>query len=371
MEPRRESVRGYTGVSARLVPISGCGAKGPACFLVNTSGARIMLDLGHGPQPGLRPDVSRIGRIDALLLSHTHADHAGALELRAQLGDPPVYASAIAAKLLEHAAVQGVLPLSGSTDICGIRVTTGRNGHAPGGVWMHLEVDGGLLYTGDYSVESDVYAYDPPPPARTVILDGSYGDYDAPVHDCGAAIDKLVDSGAVLLPVPPPGRAADIALHLFRRGVLPHVDAAVRSMLAKLGDEYRECVRPGVAEELAGIARDAPAIEGPTGAMLAAAADASRGAAAELVLAWEYTPEPTIAFTGYVPPTTPADRLTRAKRATVVRWNVHPRISDNAALVRSTGAKIVLPAFADAKHHFAWKAAFAPATLAYEGPVVL
>jgi glyoxylase-like metal-dependent hydrolase (beta-lactamase superfamily II) len=39
-------------VSARLVPISGCGANGP---------------------------------VDALLLSHTHADHAGALELRVVL----------------------------------------------------------------------------------------------------------------------------------------------------------------------------------------------------------------------------------------------------------------------------------------------
>lgn len=359
-------------MSARLVPISGCGAKGPACFLLNAGAARIMLDLGYGPQPGLWPDVSKVGKIDALLLSHTHGDHAGGLALREQLGNPPTYSTAIAAALLEGAAVEGVLPLAGTSEVCGIRVTTGRAGHAPGGVWLHLDVDGGLLYTGDYSVESEVYAYDPPPPARTLILDGSYGDYETPLPECRGALDRLIDAGPVLLPVPAAGRAADIALHVARSGRgLPHLDDAVRALLAKLGAEFSDCVRQGAAVELAAIARDAPGIEGPEGVTLAATADASRGTASELVRAWEYEAAPAIVFTGYVPQATPADRLTRAKRARVLRWNVHPRLSDNAELVRSTGARVVLPAFADAKHHFAWRAAFAPATLAYEGPVVL
>ena len=37
--------------------ISGVGAKGPACFVVETGGKRIMLDLGEGPPPGFLPDV--------------------------------------------------------------------------------------------------------------------------------------------------------------------------------------------------------------------------------------------------------------------------------------------------------------------------
>jgi Cft2 family RNA processing exonuclease len=359
-------------MSSRLTPISGCGAKGPACFLVNTRHARVMLDLGCGAQPDSWPDLSAIGAVDALLLSHSHRDHAGALGLRSVIGNPRVYASAIVANLLGPDIDTTPLPLTGTTDVCGIRVTTGRSGHAPGSVWLHLDIDDGLLYTGDYSVESPVYAYDVPPPARTVILDASYGDHDAPLAAGIAALERIIDAGPVLLPVPAAGRAADIALHVARSGRgLPHIDDEVRTLLVKLASDYRECVRPGVAAELAEIARDAPGIDRAEGIMLASAADAASGHAAGLVFASENADAPTIVFTGCVPPGTPAARLTRTARASVVRWNAHPRLSDNAALVRACGAKVVLPAFADAKHIWTWRSAFVPAQIAFEGPVIL
>jgi Cft2 family RNA processing exonuclease len=359
-------------MSSRLIPISGCGAKAPACFLVNTRHARVMLDLGCGAQPDSWPDLSAIGAVDALLLSHSHRDHAGALELRSAIGNPRVHASAIVAELVAPAVDAALLPLTGTTDVCGIRVTTGRSGHAPGSVWLHLDVDDGLLYTGDYSVESPVYAYDVPPPARTVILDASYGDHDAPLAGTIAALERVIDAGPVLLPVPAAGRAADIALHVARSGRgLPHIDDEVRALLVKLATDYRDCVRPGVAAELAAIARDAPGIDGAEGVMLASAADAASGRAAGLVSAWENADAPAIVFTGYVPRGTPAERLTRTTRASVVRWNVHPRLSDNAALVRACNAKVVLPAFADAKHIWTWRSAFVPAQIAFEGPVIL
>ncbi|MDB5864989.1 MAG: hypothetical protein JWO70_2795 [Betaproteobacteria bacterium] len=372
MGPGGESFGGHARVSSRLIPISGCGAKGPACFLVNTAHARLVLDLGYGPQPGLWPDVSAIGAVDALLLSHSHRDHAGALKLCSDIGNPQVHASAIVGNLLGAEIDTSPLPLHGSTEVCGIRVTTGRNGHAPGGVWLHLDVDDGLLYTGDYSVESPVYAYDAPPPARTVILDASYGDYDAPLADCMDALDDLFDQGPVLLPVPAAGRAADIALHVERSGRgLPHIDDDIRALLKKLAADYRECLRPEAAAALDRIACEAPGIERAEGVMLAGVADALSGRAAARVSQWESAGAPAIVFTGYVPPGTPAERLTRSKRASYVRWNVHPRLSDNAALVRACGARVVLPAFADAKHIWAWRSAFAPAQISFEGPIIL
>ena len=50
---------------------------------------------------------------------------------------------------------------------------------------------------------------------------------------------------------------------------------------------------------------------------------------------------------------------------------VHPRVSDNARLVRETGARTVLPAFGDARHLSTWHAAFAPARVVLDGSVAL
>src|SRR5215475_4055273 len=86
--------------SAALRLISGVGAKGPACFLLETAGLRIMLDLGEGPPPGLLPHVNSLGPVDALVLSHGHKDHIGGLALLPALGNPPVYATAIVARSL-------------------------------------------------------------------------------------------------------------------------------------------------------------------------------------------------------------------------------------------------------------------------------
>src|SRR4029079_8500445 len=69
-----------------LKVISGVGAKGPACFLLEAQGKRLMLDLGYGPQPGLWPNVDDVGRVDALLLRHSHKDHIGTLSAVAQSG---------------------------------------------------------------------------------------------------------------------------------------------------------------------------------------------------------------------------------------------------------------------------------------------
>lgn len=355
-----------------LIPISGCGAKGPACFLVETASVRILLDLGYGPQPGLWPDVSAVGPVDALLLSHSHRDHAGALRLLPQVGNPPVYATDIVRRLLPDGTPSRSLPLRGSVAVCGVRVTTGRNGHAPGGVWLHLEVGGGLLYMGDYSVESTLYAHDAPPAADTVILDASYGVYDTPLAACAAALDRALDEGPALMPVPAAGRGADIALRVMRSGRgLPHIDDALRSAFVMLAGEALECVTPDAREDLRTLAQDAPPIEGAVGVMLATVADATSGEASRLVKQWESESAPALLFTGYLPPGTPAERLTQSGRARYVRWNVHPRLSDNAALARASLARTVLPAFGEARHLGAWETAFAPARVALQGPVRL
>lgn len=345
-----------------LRAISGAGGKGPACFLVEAGEGRIMLDLGYGPQPGLLPNVDGVGEVDALILSHGHRDHAGGLSLLPRIGNPPVYATEIVARSLPSGIEVKILPLRGSAQVLGVRVETGRSGHAPGGIWIHFALGDGLLYMGDHSRESILYAYDEPPQARTVIIDASYGGDDTPLTARLEQFNPLFALPGVLLPVPTDGRGPEIALYLARSGYSNlRVDDAMRSALRRLADIGRPSLYEGVAAQVAQIADAAGSIDGPRGVMLASRADASDGEAARLVAKWEHAPDPAIVFTGYIPPRTPAERLVKSGRASFLRWNVHPPISDNSALVHAIGAKTVIPAFCEPGQLAALARAFAPA----------
>ena len=343
--------------------ISGVGAKGPACFLLEAAGKRLMLDLGEGPPPGALPDIDSIGPIDALILSHGHKDHVGGLPLLRKLGQPPIYATASVAAALPKELEVRPLPVAGSADVLGIEVTTGRNGHAPGGVWLHFGVDGGFLYTGDWSAESILYAVDlPTKPAATALLDCSYAGYDKPIAACWSELEPFVKRGPLLLPVPANGRGPEIALALLRHGRTDiFVDDAMQKALRELGDGARVSLRDTVGDDIKKLASTVKPIDSARGIMLAGSADGTSGATARLFGAWQDKSGPAILFTGYVNPTTPADQLVKSGRAQTMRWNVHPRLSDTVTLVRATQAKTVIPAFCDRAQLAALATAFAPA----------
>jgi Cft2 family RNA processing exonuclease len=348
--------------SALLRLISGVGNKGPACFLIEAEGKRLLLDLGEGPPPGCLPRVEGLGRIDALLLSHGHRDHIGGLSLLPKIANPPVYATGIVARGLRGVAAR-LLPVGGNADVLGIAVETGRNGHAPGGIWLHFAVGGGFLYTGDYSAESALYAYDPPKgAAATALIDCSYADYQKPLAQCWNELAPFASRGPLLLPAPANGRGPEIALELMRHGFGDiFVDDATRNALTRLCDSDDASLRTGIGDEIKRLTETVKPIDGARGVMLAASADGTSGATEKLFSQWECQSEPAILFTGYVNPTTPAERLVKSGRAQTMRWNVHPLLSDTVALVRSVQAKTVIPAFCDRSKLGVLATALAPA----------
>lgn len=355
---------------ARLIPICGTAEKAPACFLVESGEARLLLDFGEGPPPGRVPDLAAIGHVDAILFSHQHADHIGAVGLSDEIGAPQLFATEIAARALPaDKPVTSFLPLTGTKTVLGIPVRTGRSGHAPGGVWIHLDIGDGLLYMGDNCTSSLIYAHDTPPQAGTVILDASYGLDDKPLAVGRDALDEIAAAGPLLLPVVTQGRGPEIALHFARTGTMPSLDDAIRAAIIGLRSE---CILPEVRAELAELAK-APSIpDEPAGVMIATPATGEHGAVKTLIEKWKFNYEPQIAFTGYLHPDSPAAMLVAEKRARMVRWKIHPSLSENVATIRGVGAHTVLPCFGGTPAMLAaWQTAFAPARVTLDREIAL
>lgn len=317
---------------ARLTAISGMGRKSAAVFLLEIGGRRLLLDFGAGLEVGERVDLSRVGKVDAILLSHAHVDHAGALDRLAEVGMPPVYASArTLAQVPEHVrpARCEVLCEAGRGEVAGVPVTTGRAGHAPGGIWMHFETErGGFLYTGDFSTEGPLLACDRFPRATSLLADASYGDRDEPLGEQIAALARAAEAGAVL-PCPSSGRGPEMVEALRQAGLTVHACARIAAETAELG-------RPAPAVVDAATAR-------PDQVIVATGSNAEEGLPAALREKGGFR----FIFSSHVPRTSPAHAMIGAGRARWMGWNVHPRLSDLMASIEVTGARQVLPAFLD------------------------
>ncbi|SCM75970.1 Beta-lactamase domain protein [uncultured Pleomorphomonas sp.] len=339
---------------SRLLAVSGFGAKGPACFLLEIAGRRLLLDLGEGPDFAIRPDLSGIGPVDAVLISHLHHDHTGALDLVSAVGSPPVFATDLTRRLMRASRLPASissLPMNGRTEVAGLAVETGPAGHAPGAVWMRIGGADGLLYTGDYSGEGRLFPVTPPLLARAMVFDASYGVADVPLAEQVIELETAIGDGPCLLPAPPAGRGLEMALHLMAAGRRVALCPAHRRVAETLIDQDA-----GPAEAAAALARllrdslpladDTPDQERlPDAVMIAGTADAAGGVAGRLAARIVADGGGRIVFTGHLAAGTPAKILVEEGKAAFCRWNVHPRLAGARALLAAVRPEIVMAAF--------------------------
>lgn len=214
----------------------GCGEHGRNCFLLQNGEDAILVDCGllagaSDNLPRLAPE--QIAKIKAVFLTHSHADHTGALPwLRRQGCTAPVIATTPTLAQLPFALENtcsleslcargetGQLPQLGS-----FALQWGRSGHCPGSVWFAFAWAGGrILFSGDYCENSCVYPCDAlrGQSADLAVLDCAYGYAKTlPQEDVEAlcrTIGQLLPQKPLLfLPVPKYGRGLDLLLILHR-----------------------------------------------------------------------------------------------------------------------------------------------------------
>jgi len=350
----------------------GVGEKGRTCIGVEQDGTRILLDVGvdTSSSRGLDyyPAISQreLQRLDAIIVTHAHEDHVGALgwcfangfagrllmtaESAAE-ADPTLAAYATPQeRALAGRAKPEIIVAGRDFNVGPIAVRTGRSGHVVGGVWCQLGAHGrNLTYCGDIVPASPVFAMDPLPPCDLLLVDASYGEDRVPAAERGAAIIRwLADhaQGAVL-PTPLSGRSIELL------GLIEGPIAIHPSMRAALAEQIAASawLKPGVADLLsarlgcaASWQEDQPL---PVAALLC---DDGMGLAgpSRAALAQAYRDGHPVLLTGHIPKGSPADAMRVAGKADWLRFPTHPTLPENAAIAAASGARRVLAHSCDA-----------------------
>jgi hypothetical protein len=336
-------MRDYSTAAGPWVEIlSGLGEKGPACIRLWTGKSLWILDVGVGPEATSPFQMQWLEGADRVFISHDHIDHIGgaAHAVAARL---PIHCTAETARALPPGAAVEVLDERGQTVIDGVRVTTGRNGHALGGVWFHFDLGNGLFFSGDWSEESEWFAFDAPPPARTALIDASYHFDAVPQALRRTELDKILAQHAktqILFPVPPSGRAGELALHLLRRGDVS-IDETCQQAIAR-------AIQGGTLNAAANALRPllGRGFDPSAQFLICDTPNADAGMAWQIVQNWRDAGRlgqgALVLFTGHM---TAHARAIAAQGGQFLRWNVHPPLSDQIKMLKSLGAQRYAPLF--------------------------
>ena len=275
--------------------LGGAEEVGASGIFVEAAGKRVLIDCGIRPSPkahdGLAADQlpalsllqSGSSKLDAILVTHAHTDHTGALELVLErFPDVPVYATAATIALtrvlhqdsrrimqsrldqegelplFDDVAVQrlmaAMIPVPFKTRVAlsdELDATFFPAGHIAGAAMIGLESsEGRLLLSGDISISPQRTVDGARPPAfhpNAFIVESTYG---GRLHANRAVQErKLVETvaqvtangGKVLIPAFALGRAQEILLILNeyqRRGELPPIPVWADGMVRAICQTY-------------------------------------------------------------------------------------------------------------------------------------
>lgn len=338
----------------------GFGEKGRTSVVVGHGGRRVMLDAGIKVGAGgedYYPQVEAVAGIEALLISHAHEDHVGALNrLLAQgfrgrilmTAETRAEAPATLAAYAEPALL-GAFPFPAGRvelfapgdvlDVAGLRIGTGRSGHVVGGVWFSVEAgEARAVYCADVVPDSAVFCMDPIPPCDLVMLDASYGADPVPGSARAAAIAAWIAArtGGCLLPTPLSGRSLELIAAMPGRFA---IHAAMRASL-QAQIEAGAALKPGIAGVLGErLARALDWTDGeplPDCPLLADDGMGRAGPSARLIPLAAAAAFPVL-LTGHLPAGTPGETLHARGRADWIRMPTHPTVSGNVAIWEAAG----------------------------------
>lgn len=280
----------------RFLPLGGTNV-GASCYLYEFGHTRVLIDCGV--QPGLlgkdslpKLELLTDHRPDALVITHAHSDHLGAVPLLSKLlPGLPIYTTAATARialpmLLDAARVgeRNGAPLYSEADVVqllrqvtliephvpfeiGELILTARpSGHIVGAVGVLLEhrpTGFRIWHTADYNsvaTPTTDAAWTPPVPEAVdaVVSEATYGTLELPARKkqtgdfIGQVRRVLEGSGRILVPTFALGRAQDVLLTLTRQlqGVPVYLDGLTRE-LTRLYAEMPEHLPEGVRNQLA------------------------------------------------------------------------------------------------------------------------
>ncbi len=210
----------------------GVGEHGRNCFCVKDKDFSFLVDSGtmagtpDDPYPRIAPEA--IPNLSAVFLTHSHADHSGALPWLYENGFcGAVIASGETLRQLtfpvkNFIVLEQLCPEGANGDFRGLAVSWGRSGHCAGSVWYKFYINGKtILFSGDYTEDSRIYACDiiRDQKADIAVLDCAYGRSENCFEQlCDSLVFRtkklLQDCSAVLFPVPKYGRGPEL-LNLF------------------------------------------------------------------------------------------------------------------------------------------------------------